>query len=162
MADRGRGDQAAGSPLPPATLDACLAVTLCCGRRLFSEFDDLPAHRVLSALAVVATPLGNYANLRPDMVDSIAQRLPASKSPLARYLIVREVWADVILASPAEFACENGNTVATNTILIREEIARVARVAFEAASRSQKKVTSVIRPTCWKHRVFGDECTRFH
>ena len=138
-----------GSPLPTETLDACLAAdAVLLGAVGAPEFDDLPAHqRPEAGLLLLRRALGNYANLRP----AISYESIAAASPLrpevtagADILIVRELLGGLYFGEPRGICGENGNTVATNTMTYSgEEIERVARVAFEAAVRRRKKVTSV-------------------
>ena len=138
-----------GSPLPTATLDACLAAdAVLLGAVGTPEFDNLPAHqRPEAGLLLLRRALGNYANLRP----AISYESIAAASPLrpevtagANILIIRELLGGLYFGEPRGICGENGNTVATNTMTYSgEEIERVARVAFEAAVQRRKKVTSV-------------------
>ena len=138
-----------GSPLPTATLDACLAAdAVLLGAVGTPEFDDLPAHqRPEAGLLLLRRALGNYANLRP----AISYESIAAASPLrpevtagANILIIRELLGGLYFGEPRGICGENGNTTATNTMTYSgEEIERVARVAFEAAVQRRKKVTSV-------------------
>lgn len=138
-----------GSPLPTATLDACLAAdAVLLGAVGGPEFDDLPAHqRPEAGLLLLRRALGNYANLRPAIwYDSIASASPLRSEVAAGsdILIVRELLGGLYFGEPRGICGENGNTVATNTMTYSGmEIERVARVAFEAASLRRKKVTSV-------------------
>ena len=138
-----------GSPLPTTTLDACLAAdAVLLGAVGAPEFDDLPAHeRPEAGLLLLRRALGNYANLRPAIwYESIASASPLRSEVAAGsdILIVRELLGGLYFGEPRGIGGENGNAVATNTMTYSGmEIERVARVAFEAASRRQKKVTSV-------------------
>ena len=138
-----------GSPLPTATLDACLAAdAVLLGAVGAPEFDELPAHqRPEAGLLLLRRALGNYANLRPAIrYESIASASPLRSEVAAGadILIVRELLGGLYFGEPRGICGENGNTVATNTMTYSgKEIERVARVAFEAASRRRKKVTSV-------------------
>jgi 3-isopropylmalate dehydrogenase len=59
-------------------------------------------------------------------------------------LIVRELLGGLYFGEPRGLRCENGNSVAVNTMSYSvAEIERVARVAFAAAMKRGKKVTSV-------------------
>jgi 3-isopropylmalate dehydrogenase len=138
-----------GSPLPTATLDACLAAdAVLLGAVGSPEFDALPPHqRPEAGLLLLRRALGNYANLRP----AISYESIASASPLrpevaagADILIIRELLGGLYFGEPRGVYGENGNSVATNTMSYSTtEIERVARIAFEIASQRQKKVTSV-------------------
>ncbi len=138
-----------GSPLPTATLDACLesdAVLL--GAVGSPDFDALPpSQRPEAGLLLLRRALGGYANLRP----AISYDALAAASPLkpeiaagADILIVRELLGGLYFGEPRGLSGENGNSVAVNTMSYSvSEIERVARVAFEVALKRGKKVTSV-------------------
>ena len=138
-----------GSPLPPATLDACLtADAVLLGAVGAPEFDSLPAHqRPEAGLLLLRRALGNYANLRPAIFyESISSASPlkAAVASGADILIVRELLGGLYFGEPRGVCGENGNTVATNTMSYSgKEIERVAHIAFEAARGRRKKVTSV-------------------
>ena len=138
-----------GSPLPTATLDRCLtgdAVLL--GAVGSPEFDSLkPVERPEAGLLLLRRALGGYANLRP----AISYEAIAAASPLrpeiaagANILIVRELLGGLYFGEPRGTTGENGNSVAVNTMTYSvAEIERVAHVAFAAAMKRKKKVTSV-------------------
>jgi 3-isopropylmalate dehydrogenase len=138
-----------GSPLPTATLDACLsgdAVLL--GAVGSPEFDSLPpSGRPEAGLLVLRRALGGYANLRPAIsYDAIADSSPLRPEVArgANILIVRELLGGLYFGEPRGVTGENGNSVAVNTMTYSvAEIERVARVAFAAALQRNKKVTSV-------------------
>ena len=139
----------AGSPLPAATLDACLdsdAVFL--GAVGSPEFDSLPPNkRPESGLLLLRRALGGFANLRPAIsYDAIADTSPL-RVEVARgadILIVRELLGGLYFGEPRGFLGVNGDSVATNTMSYSvAEIERVARVAFAAALQRRRKLTSV-------------------
>jgi 3-isopropylmalate dehydrogenase len=137
----------AGSPLPTATLDAaleCDAVLL--GAVGDNKFNSLtPDKRPEAGLLQIRQALGGFANLRP----SIAYRALAASSPLrpevtegVDMLFVRELLGGLYFGAPREWDREKD--VAINTMrYTKAEVVRVARVAFELASKRRKKVTSV-------------------
>jgi 3-isopropylmalate dehydrogenase len=135
-----------GSPLPTATLDQCLA-----GDAVFlgavgaPEFDSWPAHkRPEAGLLLLRQALGDYANLRP----AISYEAISAASPLrpeiasgADILIVRELLGGLYFGEPRGIA---GDSSAVNTMSYSApEIERVTRVAFAAAAKRRRKVTSV-------------------
>lgn len=138
-----------GSPLPRATLDACLASdAVLLGAVGAPEYDRLAANqRPEAGLLLLRRALGGYANLRP----AVSYPAIAECSPLrpeicrgADILFVRELLGGLYFGEPRGFATGNGTTVATNTMTYSvEEIERIARVAFEAARQRRGKVTSV-------------------
>lgn len=137
------------SPLPARTLDACLA-----GDAVFlgavgaPDFDDLPAHkRPEAGLLLLRQALGDYANLRPAIsYDAISAASPLRPEIVegADILIVRELLGGLYFGEPRGITNENGHSAAANTMRYSvAEIERVARVAFAAAARRRRKVTSV-------------------
>ncbi|HTR39433.1 MAG TPA: isocitrate/isopropylmalate family dehydrogenase, partial [Bryobacteraceae bacterium] len=143
----GAAIKAQGSPLPEATLDAALesdAVLL--GAVGGNEFNSLPPNRRPEAgLLQLRQALGGFANLRP----SFAWPSLSSNSPLraevvdgADILFVRELLGGLYFGEPRSWDKEAGS--AWNTMrYTRDEVIRVARVAFELARARRKKVTSV-------------------
>jgi 3-isopropylmalate dehydrogenase len=136
-----------GSPLPAATLDAALdsdAVLL--GAVGSNEFNALPpAKRPEAGLLQLRKALGGFANLRP----SVAYSALSNNSPLrpevtdgADILFVRELLGGLYFGEPRSWDKENG--VALNTMrYTRNEVVRVARIAFELAQKRRRKLTSV-------------------
>jgi len=136
-----------GTPLPRATLEAALgsdAVLL--GAVGGNEFNSLPPDRRPEAgLLQLRQALGGFANLRP----SFAYPALASNSPLrpevvegADILFVRELLGGLYFGEPRAWDREANQ--AWNTMCYTpDEVARVARVAFELAGKRRKKVTSV-------------------
>ncbi|MGQ0761058.1 MAG: 3-isopropylmalate dehydrogenase [Acidobacteriota bacterium] len=145
----GAGLKAFGSPLPAATLDACLcADAVLLGAVGAPEFDHLPFNqRPESGLLQLRQALGGFANLRP----VVSHRALAAASPLRKeiaetvdVLIVRELLGGLYFGEPRGVTSQNGNSVAFNTMRYSvAEIERVARVAFEAALQRRRQVTSV-------------------
>jgi 3-isopropylmalate dehydrogenase len=143
---------ATGSPLPAATLDLSLdadAVFLgAVGDQTFASLP--PAKRPEAGLLQIRQALGGFANLRP----SVAYAALSSNSPLrpevtegADILFVRELLGGLYFGAPRwwdKTSSANGGGEAINTMrYTRDEVARVARVAFELARKRRKKVTSV-------------------
>jgi len=136
-----------GSPLPEATLAAALesdAVLL--GAVGGNEFNQLPPDkRPEAGLLAIRQALGGFANLRP----SFAWPALANNSPLrpeavegADILFVRELLGGLYFGEPRQW--DKASDSAWNTLrYTKAEVARVARVAFELASKRRKKVTSV-------------------
>jgi len=138
-----------GSPLPRVTLDACLAGdAVLLGAAGSPEFDSYPTNsRPEYGLLLLRRALGGFANLRPAIFyDAISSTSPLRREVAqgADILIVRELLGGLYFGEPRGFFGTNGDSVARNTMSYSvEEIDRVARVAFEAALRRRRKVTSV-------------------
>ncbi len=136
-----------GSPLPTATLDAaleCDAVLL--GAVGDNKFNALPPDkRPEAGLLQIRQALGGFANLRP----SIAYAALAESSPLrpevikdADILFVRELLGGLYFGAPRSWNKETGEAINTMRYT-KSEVVRVARIAFELASKRRSKVTSV-------------------
>src|ERR1043166_1692637 len=138
-----------GSPLPAATLDACLSAdAVLLGAIGSPEFDHLSADkRPEAGLLALRNKLGGFANLRP----VASYRALEAASPLraevvkgADILFVRELLGGLYFGEPRGIDASNGTSSAFNTMRYSAgEIERVARVAFEAAQKRRRKVTSV-------------------
>jgi 3-isopropylmalate dehydrogenase len=136
-----------GTPLPADTLAAALnsdAVLL--GAVGGNEFNSLPPDkRPEAGLLGLRAALGGFANLRP----AFAFKELAVNSPLrpeiidgADILFVRELLGGLYFGQPREWNREKGE--AWNTMRYsRDEVARVARIAFQLAQKRRKKLTSV-------------------
>ncbi|HUX44630.1 MAG TPA: 3-isopropylmalate dehydrogenase [Terracidiphilus sp.] len=136
-----------GTPLPADTLAAALdsdAVLL--GAVGGNEFNSLPPDkRPEAGLLAIRAALGGFANLRP----AFAFKELAVNSPLrpeiidgADILFVRELLGGLYFGKPREWNRATGE--AWNTMrYTRDEVARVARIAFQLAQKRRKKLTSV-------------------
>ena len=136
-----------GTPLPADTLASALnsdAVLL--GAVGGNEFNSLPPDkRPEAGLLGLRAALGGFANLRP----AFAFKELAANSPLrpeiidgADILFVRELLGGLYFGQPREWNRKTGE--AWNTMrYTRDEVARVARVAFNLAQKRRKKLTSV-------------------
>jgi 3-isopropylmalate dehydrogenase len=136
-----------GSPLPTATLDAaleCDAVLL--GAVGDNKFNALPPDkRPEAGLLQIRQALGGFANLRP----SIAYAALAESSPLrpevikdADILFVRELLGGLYFGTPRSWNKKTDEAINTMRYT-KAEVVRVARIAFELASKRRSKVTSV-------------------
>lgn len=143
---------AAGTPLPPATLDLAMnADAVFLGAVGDPKFGALPPDkRPEAGLLQIRQALGGFANLRP----SVAYAALAGNSPLrpevtegADILFVRELLGGLYFGAPRwwdKASSANGGGEAINTMrYTRDEVVRVARIAFELAEKRRKKVTSV-------------------
>ena len=136
-----------GTPLPQDTLDAALAANaVLLGAVGGNEFNSLPPDkRPEAGLLRIRAELGGFANLRP----AFAFKELAVNSPLrpeivdgADILFVRELLGGAYFGKPREWNKEKG--VGYNTMIYtKDEVVRVARIAFELAAKRRKKLTSV-------------------
>jgi 3-isopropylmalate dehydrogenase len=136
-----------GTPLPAETVAAALASdAVLLGAVGGNEFNSMPADkRPEAGLLGIRAALGGFANLRP----AFAFKELAVNSPLrpeivdgADILFVRELLGGLYFGKPREWNKEKKE--AWNTMrYTREEVARVARIAFQLAQKRKKKLTSV-------------------
>jgi len=133
------------TPLPGTTLDACRrgpAVFL--GAVGDPRAEGLrPSERPEAALLKLRSELGCFANLRPAKVDDELVAKSALRAEIVKgcdLVIVRELTGGLYYGTPR--GIQDGRAV--NTLVYTEdEVARVARVAFDLARTRRKKVTSV-------------------
>src|ERR1035438_8780379 len=136
-----------GTPLPADTLAAALASdAVLLGAVGGNEFNSMPPDkRPEAGLLQIRSALGGFANLRP----AFALKELAVNSPLrpeiiegADILFIRELLGGLYFGQPREWNRTTGE--AWNTMrYTRDEVARVARVAFQLATKRRNKVTSV-------------------
>ena len=136
-----------GTPLPAETRDAALASdAVLLGAVGGNEFNSLPPDkRPEGGLLGLRAALGGFANLRP----CFSFKELTVNSPLRPEVIegtdimfVRELLGGAYFGKPREWNKEKG--VGYNTMVYtRDEVARVARIAFQLAQKRRKKLTSV-------------------
>ena len=137
--------EAAGTPLPAETLRACASAdAVFLGAVGGPQWDDLPAERRPErGLLELRRALGVFANLRPARVlPGMVETSPLRPERAARVdlLIVRELTGGLYFGEPRGRTAEE----AVDTLRYgREEVARVARVAFQQARGRRRQVTSV-------------------
>jgi 3-isopropylmalate dehydrogenase len=146
----GAGYEAAGDPLPAATLAlAREADAILFGAIGGPQYDNLPRDkRPERGLLRLRKELGLFANLRPALVyEELAAASTLKPAVVAGLdlLIVRELTGDIYFGEPRGIATlPGGEREGVNTMRYREsEIRRIARVALEAARKRAKKLCSV-------------------
>ena len=145
----GAAIDADGEPLSDATVErarACRAVLL--GAVGGPRWDALPvATRPERGLLRIRKELSLFANLRPATVFPAlvgASTLRPEVVAGTDLLVVRELTGGLYFGEPRGQALVNGRREARNTMVYdEEEIARIARVAFEAARRRRGELTHV-------------------
>ena len=145
----GASIDAEGTPLADSVIErarSCRAVLL--GAVGGPRWDDLPVgSRPESGLLRIRKELGLFANLRPATVFPAL----ADASTLRRevvegidLLVVRELTGGIYFGEPRGICEKAGRREARNTMVYdEEEIARIARVAFDAARRRRGEVCHV-------------------
>jgi 3-isopropylmalate dehydrogenase len=146
----GAGYEAAGDPLPEATLRLARAAdAILFGAIGGPQYDALPRDkRPERGLLRLRKELGLFANLRPAHVFPELAAASSLKPELVAgldILIVRELTGDIYFGEPRGITTlPGGEREGVNTMRYREsEIRRIARVAFEAARRRGKRLCSV-------------------
>jgi 3-isopropylmalate dehydrogenase len=146
----GAGYEAAGDPLPEATLKlAKEADAVLLGAVGDWKYDKLERHlRPERGLLRIRKELNLFANLRPALLypelASASTLKPEVVSGLD-IMIVRELTGDIYFGQPRGISTlENGEREGINTMRYNEsEIKRIGRVAFDIAMKRNKKVCSV-------------------
>src|SRR5271154_4713040 len=159
---------AANDPLPPDTIQACLSSSaVLLGAVGSPAFDHYPNHlRPEAGLLRLRRELGAYANLRPAICFPALEDCSPLRADLVRgtdIMIVRELLGGLYFGEPRSIAGETGNRVATNTMTYGEPaIERIARVAFDLATKRRKKVLSVDKANVLEcSRLWREVVTRF-
>jgi 3-isopropylmalate dehydrogenase len=141
---------ATGSPCPDATVEAAKAAdAVLFGSVGGPKWDGLPfEQRPELGILRLRKDLGLFANLRPAVVLDPLVDASALRPDLVRGLdvmIVRETTGGIYFGEPRGIHTDaRGKRVGVDTeIYSEDEIARVARVAFELARKRRNKVTSV-------------------
>jgi len=146
----GAGVDAAGDPLPEATLRLAEAAdAILFGAIGGPQYDALPRDkRPERGLLRLRKELGLFANLRPARVFPELAQASSLKPELVAgldVLIVRELTGDIYFGEPRGISTRpDGEREGVNTMRYREsEIRRIAQVAFQAARLRAKRLCSV-------------------
>ncbi|MBN1542643.1 3-isopropylmalate dehydrogenase [candidate division KSB1 bacterium] len=132
-------------PFPKQTFEVCRACdAVLLGAIGDPRWDDLPADkRPERGLLRLRQDLGLYANLRPARIFPSLVSASTLKSRVVKgtdLLIVRELTGGLYFGEPRGF---KGDRAFNTMVYSRGEIERIARLAFEAARKRRKLVTSV-------------------
>ncbi len=146
----GAGYEAAGDPLPAATLHlAKEADAVLLGAVGDWKYDKLERHlRPEQGLLRIRTELGLFANLRPALLYPELAGASTLKPEVVSGLdimIVRELTGDIYFGQPRGInTLPSGEREGFNTMRYCEsEIRRIGRIAFDIAMKRNKKVCSV-------------------
>ncbi len=134
-----------GNPLPDATIEGCKkSDAILFGAIGGEKWDGLERHlRPESGLLKLRSELGVFANLRPinvfdELVDASTIKPEVLKG--VDLFVVRELTGGIYFGEPRE----KGETRAYNTMVYtKEEIKRIAVVAFDSAMKRRKQVCSI-------------------
>ncbi len=136
-----------GSPLPDSTLNGCKSAdAVLLGAVGDPRGDELaPELRPERGLLSLRKELGCFANIRPSrLLPCLSNASPLSLETVQNtdLVIVRELAGGIYYGEPSGIS-ENGDTALDTMRYHREEIARIARVAFDMAMTRQKTLISV-------------------
>jgi len=146
----GSAIDAAGEPLPDATLDVCKssdAVLL--GAVGGPKWDNIDkAIRPERGLLKIRKELALFANLRPAILYPELKAASFLKPEIVEagidVMVVRELTGGIYFGEPKGEEVRGGERTAYNTMVYCEsEIRRIAKVAFETARKRDKRVCSV-------------------
>jgi 3-isopropylmalate dehydrogenase len=134
-----------GNPLPDETVEGCKkSDAILFGAIGGEKWDNLERHlRPESGLLRLRSELGVYANLRPtnvfdELVDASTIKPEVLKG--VDLFVVRELTGGIYFGQPRE----KKEDMAYNTMVYsKEEIRRIAVVAFESAMKRRKNVCSI-------------------
>ena len=134
-----------GVPLPEETIQGvkkCDAVLF--GAIGGPKWDELDRHlRPESGLLALRKEMGTFANLRPAMVYDELVNASSLKPEVIQgvdIMVVRELTGGIYFGQPREYNTEKSyNTM----VYTREEVERIAIVAFDIAMQRDKRICSV-------------------
>jgi 3-isopropylmalate dehydrogenase len=158
----GAAYDAAGSPLPDATVKACKASAgILLGAVGGPKWADIPVqHRPEQGLLAIRKALGLFANLRPvTTMPELAAASPLKAEKLAGVdiLVIRELTGGIYFGKRSRSADAAFDTCEYTVA----EIERVCRVAGALAMRRRRKVTSVDKANVLDtSRLWRDVATR--
>jgi 3-isopropylmalate dehydrogenase len=141
----GRAIDEVGTPLPAETLRACEAAdAVLLGAVGGPQWDHLSgAQRCEAGLLGLRAGLGVFANLRPVRVHPrLADRSPM-RAEVVRgvdLVVVRELTGGAYFGQPKR---REANSAIDSIVYARDEVERVARVAFALAAQRSGRLTSV-------------------
>jgi 3-isopropylmalate dehydrogenase len=146
----GAGYDAAGEPLPPATLElARQADAVLFGAVGGPQYDSLPrAKRPEQGLLALRKELGLFANLRPAVLyPELAQASTLKPEVVAGLdiMILRELTGDIYFGQPrGRRQTDSGEREGFDTMRYTEsEVRRIARAGFDTAMKRGRKLCSV-------------------
>ncbi len=135
------------TPFPSETRDLCHAVdAVLLGSIGGPRWDHLPPRQrpELGGLLALRKSLRLYANIRPvRLFEALRERAPLAQDRIPSgidLVTVRELAGGVYFGEPKRLEEERGMDTMTYT---KQEVERIAPVAFEIAAKRRKRVTSV-------------------
>lgn len=139
---------ATGNPFPQKTLDLCLAAdSILFGAIGDPKYDNDPKAKVRpeQGLLAMRKALGLFANIRPVTTYDILNDASPLKTEIVKgvdFVVFRELTGGIYFGEPRGRS-ENGDKAFDTCVYSKEEIVRIAKLAFEAARTRRKKLTLV-------------------
>jgi 3-isopropylmalate dehydrogenase len=136
-----------GVPLPQETIDACnQADAILFGAIGHPKYDNDPnaKQRPEQGLLALRKALQLYANIRPVSVYSSLKHLSPLKEMILQdvdFVIYRELTSGIYFGK--KFLAEDGSYASDECLYKKEEIEKIAHLAFKAAQQRNNKLTLV-------------------
>jgi 3-isopropylmalate dehydrogenase len=136
-----------GTALPDDTLDKCSSAhAVLLGAVGHPKFDNDPSAKIRpeQGLLKIRKSLGLFANIRPIKTYPLLYKTSPLKEELLKgvdFIVYRELTGGIYFGNKGRK--DDGNTAFDDCIYSREEISRIARLAFEASMKRQQKLTMV-------------------
>ena len=157
-----------GDPYPEQTHEICMnSDAILFGSIGDPKYDNDPAAKVRpeQGLLKMRKSLGLYANIRPvKPYDSLLDASPLKNDRVAGsdFVVVRELTGGIYFGEPRG-RDESGDIAFDNCVYSREEIERVAHVAFQYAQRRRGKLTLVDKANVLEtSRLWRETVKRIH
>ena len=158
----GAAIDACGDPLPPETVNACLAADAVLLGAVGGPQWDGGERRPEEGLLGLRKAMGLFANLRPLQVSPVlAHRSPLKKEIVegVDLIVFRELTGGVYFGEKTRTA-DRASDLCVYTV---PEIERIARAAFKTAQQRRGKVTSVDKANVMEtSRLWREVVTRIH
>lgn len=134
-----------GTPIPDETISGCLnSDAILFGAIGGDKWDKLPRDkRPEAGLLKLRKELNVYANLRPTAVFDELVNASTLKPEVIKdvdILVVRELIGGIYFGEPR---ANDGNRAYNTMVYTKDEIVRIAHIAFKSAKQRRKKVCSV-------------------
>ncbi len=161
----GAAIDATGSPLPEDTVAACAAAdAILFGSVGGPKWETLPPDQQpeRGALLPLRKHFGLFANLRPAVCfPALTHASPVKEDRIAGgfdVLCVRELTGGIYFGQPKSIEERDGEKVAIDTMIYhKSEIERIARVAFSAAQKRDKRLTSIDKANVLQNGILWRE-----
>ncbi|MCG8600641.1 MAG: 3-isopropylmalate dehydrogenase [Verrucomicrobiales bacterium] len=161
----GAAIDATDSPLPQETIQACeSADAILFGSVGGPKWENLPPDQQpeRGALLPLRKHFGLFANLRPAVCfPALTHASPVKEDRIAGgfdVLCVRELTGGIYFGQPKGIEERDGEKVAIDTMVYKKsEIERIARVAFSAAQKRDKRLTSIDKANVLQNGILWRE-----